>query len=208
MAYKCATTTVCAALLLAFASVAGGGRTDKSAISDGTPPVGTVAIPKTRRSDRLRLVFTVGLEGAGHHYIVRAFEHVYGKDHDTVRLDGCELAAPYFFSQTMAESPLHFSEARAQARKDMRQLALEAQRVNPPGVIATMQARHKRDKACDLLMASYPTFGGREKVFQFLDFAMVAEMAEAEGIDLRLVYLQRSAKDLIIADTSHRHFQE
>lgn len=209
MQWHMAARRTSSAALLAFAAAAGGHSTVNVLTPDKTPAAAGVATtPKTRYSDQMRLVFTVGLEGAGHHYVVRAFEHVYDKHHDRVRLNGCRLAAPYFFAYTMAESPSHFSEARAQARNGMRKLALEAQLVAPPGIVATMQARRKHENACELLMASFPTFGGPQKVFQFMDFAMLAEMAEAEGIDLRLVYLQRSAKELIIADTRHRHFQE
>ncbi|CAM9808577.1 unnamed protein product, partial [Ectocarpus fasciculatus] len=35
----------------------------------------------------------------------------------------------------------------------------------------------------------------------------LAEIAEAENVDLRVVYLRRSAEDLIIANTVHRRFQ-
>lgn len=55
-------------------------------------------------------------------------------------------------------------------------------------------------------MMSYPMNSGGRKVLQYPDVRMVAEAAEAEGIDFRIIYLQRPAKDMLIADTNHRHF--
>ncbi|CAN0311826.1 unnamed protein product [Scytosiphon promiscuus] len=43
---------------------------------------------------------------------------------------------------------------------------------------------------------------------QYVDPRLMAEAAEAEGVDFRVLYLKRSAKELLLADTVHRHFQE
>ncbi len=37
---------------------------------------------------------------------------------------------------------------------------------------------------------------------------MLVENAEKEGIDIRIVYLRRPARDMLISDLVHRHFEE
>lgn len=46
------------------------------------------------------------------------------------------------------------------------------------------------------------------KVFKYLDLRMLAEAAEAEGVDFRVLYLRRPARDIVLADTVHRKFQK
>lgn len=57
-------------------------------------------------------------------------------------------------------------------------------------------------------MASFPAGHGPNKVITYPDVRLLAEVAEEEGIDLRVVYLQRSARDMLISDTVHRSFLE
>ncbi|CAN0332103.1 unnamed protein product, partial [Hapterophycus canaliculatus] len=44
---------------------------------------------------------------------------------------------------------------------------------------------------------SYPYSVGAHKVFQYTDLRMLADLAEEEGVDLRVVYLRRSAQDMV-----------
>lgn len=46
------------------------------------------------------------------------------------------------------------------------------------------------------------------KVFGYLDLGLLAEVAEAEGVDLRVLYLRRSARDVVVANTVHRDFHK
>ncbi|CAN0455879.1 unnamed protein product [Laminaria digitata] len=55
---------------------------------------------------------------------------------------------------------------------------------------------------------SYPDGWGLNKVMKYLDLRLLAEAAEAEGVDFRILYLQRPAKDILVANTIHRNFQE
>ncbi|CAN0408704.1 unnamed protein product [Laminaria digitata] len=57
------------------------------------------------------------------------------------------------------------------------------------------------------MLTSYPSGLGPDKALRYLDLRMLAEVAEEEGVDLRVLYLRRSAKDLLIANTIHRKFQ-
>jgi len=46
------------------------------------------------------------------------------------------------------------------------------------------------------------------KVFKYMDLRLLAEVAEAAGVDFRVLYLRRKARDIILANTVHRHFQK
>lgn len=55
---------------------------------------------------------------------------------------------------------------------------------------------------------SYPHGSGQKKLMKYIDLRLLAEVAEKEGVDFRVLYLRRSVKDILVADTVHRHFQE
>eukprot|EP00752_Nemacystus_decipiens_P011462 g10178.t1 len=55
---------------------------------------------------------------------------------------------------------------------------------------------------------SYPSGYGPDKVFGYLDLTLLAEVAEAEGVDFRVLYLRRPARDTVLADTVHREFHK
>lgn len=55
-------------------------------------------------------------------------------------------------------------------------------------------------------MISYPKGGGPDKPLHYVDLPLVALAAEAEGLDLRFIYLSRSAADVVTSTTQHRSF--
>lgn len=206
------------AFLFALVAAPGAGETKGIFVQGGTysPPPQGGYIPKTRFSSRMRLVFVAGVEGTGHHYLVGALENMYAQHSDLVHLVECRMAAPYSVFDSMTESPSYYAKARDLARRDMRKLAQHQQQDNDEsavrlGALATLQVANATNNAddCDNVgILSYPNNAGKNKVFKYTDLGMLAEVAEAEGVDLRVVYLKRAAKDIIIADTRHRHFQE
>lgn len=170
----------------------------------------TATISKTRVSPTMRMLFVVGLEGAGHHYLIGALRHMYEKSQDLVHLDECHMAKTYLVPQLMAESSTHYAETRELARKDMRRLALRENTLRWPGSVATLQGKQPKEmEACQQVgMLSYPNYAGPNKIWQYVDLGMLAEVAEAEGVDLRVVYLRRSLRDIIIANVKHRQFHK
>ncbi len=46
------------------------------------------------------------------------------------------------------------------------------------------------------------------KVFKYMDLRLLAEVAEDAGVDFRVLYLRRKARDIILADTVHRQFHK
>lgn len=95
----------------------------------------------------------------------------------------------------MGESASHYAEAERQAEAVIHRLAEEAAALPAPSFYVPFSP------------GSYPSNGGPNKVNQYGDLKLVAEASELEGLDLRVVYLKRSAQDMIIANTVHRQFQ-
>lgn len=78
----------------------------------------------------------------------------------------------------------------------MQRLAALAEDINRPVSIATPS-----------VTPSYPFGKGSTKPLKYVDPRMLAELAEGEGVDLRIIYLKRSAHDLLVENTIHRQFQ-
>lgn len=55
-------------------------------------------------------------------------------------------------------------------------------------------------------MMSYPNFNGQEKTLQYVDFRLLAEEAERAGVDVRFVFLTRSARSILVSDTEHNNY--
>lgn len=155
-------------------------------------------LTKTAISSKLRLVYNVGLEGSGHHYLEEVFEHMF-PEHDglLLRIRNPISMRSFMVSKSMTEKSSKDFEREDGATTEMRMLAEQATTLPAPGTIAKTKGR-----------LSYPTRNGAGKVFRYLDIRMIAEKAEEEGIDFRVVYLQRSAREMVIASTVHRHFQK
>lgn len=168
-------------------------------------------VKKPVYSSKMRLLFAVGLEGTGHHTLFTAIDNLFTANPDLVRMDECEMFAPYYLVDAMAGSALQYNNSIGDARREMRTLAEKGQGLSFPGSVATVQGGFiMHPKKCVGLagMLSYPTHNGAEKVQQYMDLRELAEVAEAQGVDLRVVYLQRAAKSIIRSTTVHRHFQE
>lgn len=55
-------------------------------------------------------------------------------------------------------------------------------------------------------MMSYPNFNGADKALQYVDFRLLAEEAERAGVDVRFVYLSRSARGMLVSNTQHNSY--
>lgn len=55
-------------------------------------------------------------------------------------------------------------------------------------------------------MMSYPNFNGKEKTLQYVDFRLLAEEAERAGIDVRFIFLTRTARSILVSDTEHNNY--
>lgn len=162
-----------------------------------TPSDGGSTVSKTVFSDKIRLLFVVGLEGAGHHYVDGA-THAVLRNHRPSPLNGTMFQDPkaFYVPAIMKKSAAAFHMTFDAARDDMLSLAQQAERLPYPGSFRVLKGR------------SFPTGFGVHRVLQYMDLRLIAEAAEAGGVDLRVLYLKRSARELLLADTVHRHFQK
>lgn len=55
-------------------------------------------------------------------------------------------------------------------------------------------------------MMSYPNFGGSLKPIRHPDVALLAQLAEAAGVDLRVVVIIRDPVKVMVSTTVNRHF--
>lgn len=169
----------------------------------GTPPSITAAssadVAKTVVSDKFRMTFIAGLEGAGHHYIMAADSAMFTVNPDLPRIskDNQLSEQPYYVPSFMAVNASRYAQTKDQAREEMQRLAEQAADLPAPGSLYVLHNSW-----------SYPTYSGRNKVMQYIDLQRMAEVAEDSGVDMRVLYLRRSAKDILIANTVHRDFQE
>ncbi|CAN0279590.1 unnamed protein product [Ectocarpus fasciculatus] len=163
--------------------------------ADGPPPCAVVN--KTIVSNNMRLVFPLGLEGSGHHYFAGTFRAMFTAHPDLAQLDNLPNFGKFFIPSTMKRSSSKFAAISQQGRDQMRYLAQRAQTLPAPGTVQLVAGG-----------ISYPSGHGPEKVKQYVDLRLLAEAAEAEDVDLRVLYMKRSAKELLLANTVHRRFQD
>lgn len=166
---------------------------------------------KTVFSSKLRLVFFMGLEGTGHHYMSQVFQELYKQHDDLPLFEACQAGRSMYLPWAMSRSAAEYQEAREILRNDMQTLAVAANRDDMPagGTIVTVQRTNpaQLQNCSEMGEISYPNAHGPEKSLQYPDLQMLAEVAEDEGVDLRIIYLQRSAKALMISNIIHRHLE-
>lgn len=157
----------------------------------------TAVLPKTVFSSQLRLVFTVGIEGTGHNYFCEVFDNFFDNNPNIPRLlrEDNLNAGRFNIGSSMGSNAHHYGTAITAARKAMRKLAQHGAELPSPGAVNFVQLKY-----------SYPVGVGANKALKYLDLRLLAEVAEAEGVDFRVVYLQRPAKDMLVANTVHRKF--
>lgn len=161
-------------------------------------------LQKRAFSSKMRFVFLVGLEGTGHHYMANVLDTLCKAELGPCpRM--CVLAEVLYPSLANAKSLSGYKASREKLRREMQTLARYPDSL-PEG--------HKGIMAgfgpCrfEAGMMSYPNFNGVDKALQYVDFRVMAEEAERAGIDLRIVYLTRMARSILISDTQHNNYGE
>lgn len=165
------------------------------------PEIVDGVLQKRAFSSKMRLVFLVGLEGTGHHYMADVLDKTC-KTADVPCPKVCSLAKVLYPGLGNPASRQSYQEARGKLREELQALALAATRL-PEGKATVVSFGMCRFQVG---MMSYPNFNGVLKTLQYVDFRLLAEEAERAGIDLRFVYLSRSAKDVLISDTKHNNY--
>lgn len=163
---------------------------------DTVPEAPRSVLPKTIFSSSLRLSLAVGVEGTGHKYLLAVNRDLYEKNGNLTRLADIGMTK-YHVRSAMGGKAQHYNTSREQAGVEMRDLAMRGADLPFPGAVMYIRGKY-----------SYPDGRGPSKVMMYIDLRLLAEVAEAEGVDFRVLYLRRPVKDLIVADTVHRQFQE
>lgn len=165
-------------------------------------PGDTRVVPKTVVSSNMRFVFMVGLEGTGHHYVGDVLDHLFQSNQNLVRLSDKNddvVGDLYSINFSMGKKAQRFSTALSSARENMCALAERGVGIPFPGTVVYTGGRHRYH--------SYPGGHGPNKTLRYFDLRLLAEVAEKERVDLRIVYLRRPVKDIIMANTVRRDFQ-
>lgn len=158
-------------------------------------------VNKKSYSSKLRLIYLVGLEGTGHHYMANVLDKVCNEAR--VKCPGvCKMAKALYPGLGNPSTGAEYKVARENLRVYMEKLALDATRLPEGG--ATMVGFGPCRFSSGMM--SYPNFNGEHKSLQYVDFRILAEEAELAGIDLRMIYLARSARDILISDTKHNSY--
>ncbi|CAM9772841.1 unnamed protein product [Ectocarpus fasciculatus] len=162
-----------------------------------------LVVEKKAASSRMRVVFLVGLEGTGHHYLADVLDDVCKAP--KVRCPKmCVMAKVLYPDLSLPKSRNAYWEARKRLREEMEKLAAfpeESLAEDESTVVSFGACRHQGTG-----MMSYPNFNGNEKAIQYVDFRLVAEEAERAGVDMRFVYLARSAEDILASDSEHNNY--
>ena len=151
-------------------------------------------VKKNVFSDKFRFIHTVGIEGSGHHYFTNLHRNIF-EYYPNIYKTGIIKHPDYFLPDFMGSTINNFGTMVDLFRNKMRNLKIIGD--EHPGTIFSMSGPE-----------SFPNGPGRkDKVLNYMDLRLMAEMSESEGVDIRFIYLKRSALDVLVADTIHRRFQ-
>lgn len=161
-------------------------------------------LQKTVSSTKTRMVFPVGLEGTGHHFMNHVLDEMCLLDEVSCP-DTCALAKALYWKMATPEKTSEYREGLEALKSEIEALALAVDET-PDDVISLLTFGRCEFNDSKVGVMSYPNFGGVDKPLQYVDVRTLAEEAERVGIDLRLIYLGRSAKSILLSDTGHRYF--
>lgn len=168
-----------------------------------SPLIKNGVVKKQVNSSRMRLVFLVGLEGTGHHYMADVLDKLCNTG-DVPCPKMCKLGGVIYPSLSLPKTAYDYKIARESLRKEMQNLAKQEETL-PEGegvMVGFGPCRY------EIGLLSYPNFKGPEKASQYVDLKMLAEETERAGIDLRIIYLTRSARSIMISNVIHNNYAD
>lgn len=163
-----------------------------------TPDEYSGVVQKSVFSPKMRMVVPVGLEGTGHHTMNKALTEMCKLD-TVVCPVTCDVSQALYHYIGTPKDESDYMVGLKKLHDAMEALALTADGLNNEISLAF-------SGNCRFSTMSFPSFGGPDKPLQYVDLKILAREAERVGIDLRLIYLGRSARDILISTTQHRHF--
>lgn len=181
--------------ILIVESISIEGRTPTTSI-DVAGKYGTSRVVKKTFSDRMRLFFMVGLEGTGHHYLYAALGKMFKTHEEFTRIDRCNFTNPYDIAKYLRNTSKYLEDIQ-RARNEMHEMTMLETTLPPGGGMLIYQGCKENWVG----MQSFPNYHGRNKALQYPDVRMLAEVAEAEGVDLRVIFLKRDAEQILGSGT-------
>lgn len=160
-------------------------------------------LKKQANSSRMRLLFLVGLEGTGHHYMADVLDKLCNTG-PVPCPKMCPLGRAIYPALSIPETVGDYKIAREKLREEMQNLARQEEAL-PEGEGVMVGFGPCR---FEIGLLSYPNFKGPEKALQYVDLKIVAEEAERAGIDLRIIYLTRSARSIMISNMIHNNYAD
>lgn len=189
------------ALVLLLATLLSVVIVQKISIEGQTPTTeakkyGASRVAKKAFSDRMRLFFMVGVEGTGHHYLHAALGKMFTNHEEFTRIQRCNLTYPYDLAKYLRNHSKYVEDVQ-RARHEMQEMAVLEKTLPPGGGMLILQGCKENWVG----MQSFPNYHGRNKALQYPDVRMLAEVAEAEGVDLRVIFLKRDAEQILGSGT-------
>lgn len=159
-----------------------------------------LGVVKTATSKRVRLVFVAGLEGTGHH----AWNAIFGK---------CVVSGKCAPATNLTQSLMQLEPKQGVVHGLFGAEDAPVNSIQLHDVYKQMEYLAEQDEAriyvvglCFVhrsAMLSYPNYNGANKALDHPDIAVLATLAEMAGLDLRVIVLQRSARE-ILTSTANR----
>lgn len=155
-------------------------------------------VQKSVFSSKMRMILPVGIEGTGHHVMNEALTGMCELG-TVVCPVACDVNRALYQYMGTPKDELHYKVGLKKLQDAMEALVLTANGLNDGTVLAIFGK-------CAFRTMSFPSFGGPDKPLQHVDLTILAREAENVGIDLRFIYLGRSAKNILVSTTQHRNF--
>jgi hypothetical protein len=152
-------------------------------------------VEKTVFDSKLRFIHLIGLEGTGHHYFTKLHRDIFESNTNIYRINPWVFKHGDYSVPHLMNDVKNLGERNDLLRNKMKNLKELGD--EHPGTFYSMSSEE-----------SFPWGGGPDKVLNYMDLRPFVEVAEEEKIDMRFIYLKRSAKDLIVSNTIHRGFHK
>ena len=162
-------------------------------------------LEKTVFSSKIRMVFLVGLEGSGHHLMNGVLQRVCAFDSVSCP-DICYIADILYNRVSTPETELEYRDGLEELHTAMDALALNAHGSDDSELVTLATFSSCDGGRYQVGELSYPDFGGEDKAIQQVDLRILAAEAERVNFDLRVIYLSRSAEEILVSTTEHRQF--
>ena len=196
----CGGRAACVALVGLVWSVAGGGR---------APCTECPHYVDKKVFDTVRFLFIAGLEGTGHHSMSSIFaecirqRRVCRHDRELGQLLHGNRSYPTGIFVYGRQAGTDLMALRKRFFTRLRTLR-DAPRDRGKAILYLLNVNAKGATIPDAGMMSYPNFGEPNKVLHHPDMQTLAMMSEEAGADLRILAVQRDARDTLVSTAVHR----